>query len=209
MSTTLSTTATSTDRKKTLLFGGSFDPVHSGHLYIVSKAIELTDYQRIVVMPTSVSNFKPGSRPASGADRLAMLRLAFDDFDSRGRELVISGWEVAKGGVSYTLETVKAMYSLFPVEGTLGFLMGDDLLEGLERWYGYGELVKLVHFVCLTRGGAVAHPAGACVEFLSVAPLRASSTAVRSGEEGEGLEKVRAYIEEHGLYYAGRNREGG
>ena len=204
MSTTLPTTATSTDRKKTLLFGGSFDPVHSGHLYIVSKAIELTDYQRIVVMPTSVSNFKPGSRPASGADRLA-----FEDFDSRGRELVISGWEVAKGGVSYTLETVKAMYSLFPVEGTLGFLMGDDLLEGLERWYGYGELVKLVHFVCLTRGGAVAHPAGACVEFLSVAPHRASSTAVRSGEEGEGLEKVRAYIEEHGLYYAGRNREGG
>ena len=115
----------------------------------------------------------------------------------------------AVDGVSYTLETVKAIYSLFPVEGTLGFLMGDDLLAGLERWYGYEELVKLVHFVCLTRGGAVAHPAGACVEFLSVAPLRASSTAVRSGEEGEGLEKVRAYIEEHGLYYAGRNREGG
>ena len=183
--------------------------MHKGHLHILSKAIELTSYRRIIVMPTHLSNFKRESRPASGADRIAMLRLALQDFDCRGRDITVSSWEVDRGGLSYTLDTVKAVYSMYAVEGRLGFLMGDDLLSGLDRWHGYDELRRLVDFVCLTRSGAVEHPSTANVIFHTVEPCEASSTAVRAGLEGDGIPAVRSYIEEHGLYYAGRNREGG
>ena len=85
MLTTMPTTETSTE-KSTLLFGGSFDPVHRGHEYILEKALEKTDYERIVVMPAHLSNFKQDSRPACAADRLNMLHLAFDGLDTGGRE---------------------------------------------------------------------------------------------------------------------------
>ena len=72
------TTGTNTE-KKTLLFGGSFDPVHKGHLYIIEKACELTDYERIIIMPAYKSNFKRGTKPASAAERYEMLSIALAD----------------------------------------------------------------------------------------------------------------------------------
>ena len=167
-------TGTSTDRR-TLLFGGTFDPVHYGHLYIISKAIELTDYERIVVMPAAISNFKPGTHPAGGADRLAMLSLALEHVDARGREIVLSSYEIDKSGVRYR----------------------------------YDDLCALVDFVCFTRDGVnLDCPEGAAVRFFSVEPFHASSTDVRSGDMTGLPPEVARYIEEHGLYHAGRNRQG-
>ena len=102
-------TGTNTE-KSTLLFGGTFDPVHKGHLYILDKAIELSGYERIIIMPAFISNFKPGTHPADAMQRYEMLSLALEDFDSRGTELVLSDWEIRKGGVSYTYDTVCQIY---------------------------------------------------------------------------------------------------
>ena len=206
--TTMPSTGTSTDRR-TLLFRGTFDPVHYGHLYIISKAIELTDYERIVVMPAAISNFKPGTHPAGGADRLAMLSLALEHVDARGREIVLSSYEIDKSGVSYTYDTVCEMYRRFGIAGRLGFLMGDDLLADPSRRYRHDDLCALVDFVCFTRDGVnLDCPEGAAVRFFSVEPFHASSTDVRSGDMTGLPPEVARYIEEHGLYHAGRNRQG-
>lgn len=207
--TMMPNTGTNTE-KRTLLFGGTFDPVHNGHLYIIRKAIELTDYERIIVMPAAISNFKPGTHPASGADRLAMLALALEHVDPHGRQIVLSSYEIDRKGVSYTYDTVCEMYRRYAISGRLGFLMGDDLVAGLAGWYRFDDLKRLVDFVCFTRdGGNLDCPPGAAVRFLSVEPYHASSTDVRSGDV-EGLPaEVAGYIDRHGLYYAGGNRQRG
>lgn len=192
--------------KKSLLFGGSFDPVHKGHVHIIKAALELTDYERIIVMPASVSNFKQKARGVSGQHRLAMLHLALDNIRAEGRQIIISDYEIRKGGVSYTYDTVKAVYQLFRVKGTLGFLMGDDLIQDLDKWYHYDELVRLVDFVCFTRlGSHPAAPAGANVRYYDIPPLVSSSSTVRQGDLDLTEDSVREYIIEHGLYGTGKD----
>lgn len=192
--------------KKSLLFGGSFDPVHKGHVHIIKAALELTDYERIIVMPASVSNFKQKTRGVSGQHRLAMLHLALDNIRAEGRQIIISDYEIRKGGVSYTYDTVKAVYQLFRVKGTLGFLMGDDLIQDLDKWYHYDELVRLVDFVCFTRlGSHPAAPAGASVRYYDIPPLVSSSSTVRQGDLDLTEDSVREYIIEHGLYGTGKD----
>ena len=202
-------TATNTE-KKTLLFGGTFDPFHKGHIYILQKAIELTDCQRIIIMPACISNFKEDSRPASGEDRYKMISLALEDFvPSRDVELVLSDYEITKGGVSYSYNTVKHIIESVRIKGKLGFLMGDDLLPTLEAWYRFDDLKELVTFVCFTREkAALPQDCQADIIFYNVEPYVASSTDVRGGEGKELPAKVAAYIESHGLYYAGKDCKG-
>ena len=176
----------------TLLFGGSFDPVHIGHLYIIRKAFELTGASRIIVMPASLSNFKQGHSPAPAADRLAMLRLALEDFEVPGGcQVVISDWELSRA-----------------VNGRLGFLIGDDLLPGLPGWWRWDELRRLVTFVCFTRGGVATVPDGADVLLYEVEACEASSSAVRAGDLSLLPPKVARYVETHGLYDTRKNSQG-
>ncbi len=193
----------------TLLFGGSFDPVHIGHLYIIRKAFELTGASRIIVMPASLSNFKQGHSPAPAADRLAMLRLALEDFEVPGGcQVVISDWELSRGGVSYSYDTVVHVRSSWAVNGRLGFLIGDDLLPGLPGWWRWDELRRLVTFVCFTRGGVATVPDGADVLLYEVEACEASSSAVRAGDLSLLPPKVARYVETHGLYDTRKNSQG-
>ncbi len=191
--------------KRTLLFGGSFDPVHMGHLHLLKMAAQCTDYERIILMVARLSNFKQDSRPASGPDRLCMLKIAVDEFLSEHPgfplEIVISDMELERKGVSYTYDTVCDVYRRFPIEGKLGFLMGDDLLSSLDHWYRYDELKRIVTFVCFSRNG-IGIPEGldADINMIESPVFEASSTSVRGGDLSGLTRGVRAYILEHGLY---------
>lgn len=191
--------------EKTLLFGGTFDPVHLGHMYLLKMAGEKTDYKRIILMPAKISNFKQGRPPASGVDRLRMLQIQVEEFLSENPdfrpEVIISTLELDREGVSYTYDTVKSLLETYPVEGRLGFLMGDDLLSGLDHWYHFEELSRLVTFVCFTRG---MHPMqnipGADITFIKVRPYESSSSQVREGDYSHLGKGVRDYVISHGLY---------
>lgn len=191
--------------RKTLLFGGTFDPVHLGHMYLLKMAGEKTDYERIILMPAKISNFKQGRPPASGVDRLRMLQIQVEEFLSENPsfrpEVVISTLELEREGVSYTYDTVRTVLDTYAVEGRLGFLMGDDLLSGLDHWYHFNELSALVTFVCFTRG---MHPMqnvpGADITFIKVTPYESSSSQVREGDFSHLGKGVRDYVISHGLY---------
>lgn len=130
--------------------GGSFDPVHLGHLVAAQDAFEHGGLDRLVFVPTAQAPLKPAMVQATGEARLGMLRAAVDG-DGR---FEVSDYEVRKGGVSYTIETVRHMRARFP-GADLAWVIGADQVERLHLWREIGELVKYVEFVVLARPGWV------------------------------------------------------
>ena len=172
--------------KRIGLYGGSFNPVHLGHVGLARRAIDELSLDRLIVLPANVSPFKsPCPMPW---DRLASVRAAFADM--AGTE--VDDRELRRGGVSYAIDTVREIVAergLGP-EDELFFIVGEDSVEGLPRWKDYDELVRLVKFVSYPRTSE-------------------SSTAIRSlfeagrvtlNPESKMVETVRAGLYRKGNY---------
>ena len=197
---------------KIAVFGGSFDPVHLGHLFLLHCAVSMTDYESFLIIPTKVSNFKQENRPqASDADRLNMLRLAVEDFrdiypEDSAAHIEISTMELDRGGVSYTSDTIRQLKT--QAENLrIGLVMGDDHIDGLCRWHDFGYLKDNVEFLICRRNSRDSVwnlPEGLTYRALvpeTVAPQ--SSSAIRTNLAGnlDYLSKrVREYVKAHGLY---------
>lgn len=128
--------------------GGSFDPVHFGHLVAAQDAYERGGLDRLVFVPTAQAPLKPGAVQASVEARLAMLHAAVDG-DSR---FEISDHEARRGGVSYTIETVRHLRAQFP-DDELAWVIGADQVERLHLWREIDELARHVEFIVLARPG--------------------------------------------------------
>jgi nicotinate-nucleotide adenylyltransferase len=158
------------------LFGGSFDPVHLGHLLVAQAAMEELGLDRLVFIPAAQSPFKPESHPAPGAARLQLLRLAL-----AGRtHCEVDEQEIRRGGVSYTVETLRDYRRRFP-QAELFYLIGADNAAKLNKWREAGELAKLAEFVAIPRpGGAAANfPPPFRGRMLTGFPLGVSSSEIR------------------------------
>jgi nicotinate-nucleotide adenylyltransferase len=128
------------------LFGGSFDPVHLGHLLVAQAAREELGLTRLYVIPAAQSPFKPETRPAPAAERLRLLRLALAGSDW----CEIDDQEIKRGGTSYTIDTVRDYARRFPA-AELSYLIGADQVELLPKWREAEELARLVEFVIIPR----------------------------------------------------------
>jgi len=131
--------------------GGSFDPIHLGHLVAAQDAFEQHALDRVVLVPAAQAPLKPGDAQCPAGDRLAMVRAAVEH-DAR---FEVSDYELRKGGVSYTIDSARHFKARFP-DDTLYWIIGGDQLPRLHKWRDIGELVKLVEFIFLERPG---HPA--------------------------------------------------
>ena len=159
------------------LFGGSFDPVHHGHLLVAQAACEELRLARLFFVPAAQSPFKPESAPAPARERLRLLRLALAG--QHGYE--IDEQEVARGGASYTIETVRDYARRFP-QAELFYLIGADHVPTLPKWREAGELARLVEFVVIPRPGEVARafPPPFRGQALAGFPLGVSSSQIRA-----------------------------
>lgn len=131
------------------IYGGSFNPVHFGHVNVARRAIEELSLDRLVVVPANVSPFKAdgaADAPRFPWDRLEMVKNAFSAMD----RVVVDEREIARGGVSYAIDTVRAIAAENP-GAKLFFIIGEDSVEGLPRWKDYDELAKLVEFRAFPR----------------------------------------------------------
>ncbi len=128
--------------------GGSFDPVHFGHLLAAQDAYEQHRLDRLVIVPASQSPMKPGDMQSSAEDRLAMIRAA-TEWDTR---IEVSDVELQRGGVSYTIDSARHFRSLYPKDD-LYWVIGGDQLPQLHLWKDIAELAKLVEFIFLERPG--------------------------------------------------------
>jgi nicotinate-nucleotide adenylyltransferase len=130
------------------LFGGSFDPVHLGHLLVAQAAVEELGLDRLFFIPAAQSPFKPENQPAPAAARLQWLRLALAGKSS----CEIDEQEVRRGGVSYTVDTLRHYAKKFP-GAELFYLIGADHAAKLNAWRDAGELAKLAEFIVIPRPG--------------------------------------------------------
>lgn len=148
------TAAIASPRKPRIgVFGGTFDPVHCGHLALARAALGAFALDRILFVPGHVTPFKQDARTASDADRLAMLRLAVADeprFD-------ISTIELDRGGVSYTVDTLEALHAAHP-DWALWLLLGADSLRTLGTWRRAADIVRIATVGALRRPGVALPP---------------------------------------------------
>ena len=135
--------------------GGSFDPVHFGHLIAAQDAFEQHRLDRLVLVPAAQAPLKPNDVQSSAEDRLAMLRAAVE-WDHR---FEISDFELRRGGVSYTIDSARHFRARYPKD-ELFWVVGGDQLPKLHLWKDIDELVQLVEFIFLERPGypVKAHP---------------------------------------------------
>jgi nicotinate-nucleotide adenylyltransferase len=197
--------------------GGSFDPVHAGHLHIARGAADALELPRVLLVPAHQPPHKLDRRLAPDADRLALLAIACRA-DPR---LVPSEIELRRGGVSYSIDTARALLAAEPPGTQLYAIVGADTLADLPTWREAAELLRLVTFCPVVRDGRLPDPAPLArlageepVErirrhVLRLQPHAASSTAVRAalaaGREPDGLlpPGVHEEILRRGLYGAG------
>lgn len=197
---------------KIAVFGGSFDPVHLGHLFLLHCAVSMTDYESFLIIPAKVSNFKQDNRPqASDADRLNMLRLAIEDFrelypEDSSAHIEVSAMELERGGISYTSDTIRQL-RLQNDTSKIGLIMGDDHIEGLSRWHDFEYLRDNVEFlICRRNSQDTAWNLPDDLYFRALVPESVapqSSSAIRTDLAGNLdylSKKVREYVKAHDLY---------
>jgi nicotinate-nucleotide adenylyltransferase len=130
------------------LFGGSFDPVHLGHLLVAQAAVEELGLDKLFFIPAAQSPFKPENPPAPAAVRLRLLRLAL----AGKTNFEIDELEIQRGGVSYTVDTLRNYARRFPA-AQLFYLIGADNAAKLNQWSEPDELAKLAEFIAVPRPG--------------------------------------------------------
>lgn len=178
------------------LLGGSFDPVHYGHLRAAQWALQAFELQEVRLVPANQSPFK-GPCVASQEDRRAMLDLAVADNPA----LVVEGCELEREGPSYTVDTLRTLTARSP-QSRFTLILGSDAAAGLDRWRESAEVRRLAAVRVLGRpGDGLLDPAVVPFEGLAI-----SSTDIRDAVMASRSiryltpESVRLYIEEKGLY---------
>jgi nicotinate-nucleotide adenylyltransferase len=159
------------------IYGGSFDPVHLGHLLVAEAALEELGLDRLYFIPAAQSPFKLDFRYAPAAARLQFLRLAL-----AGRpRCAVDDQEIHRGGVSYSVETLRGYARRFP-GAELFYLIGADNAAKLNEWREPAELARLAEFVVVPRpgGGPSQFPPPFRGRALTGFPLGVSSSQIRA-----------------------------
>lgn len=185
------------------LFGGSFDPVHCGHLLVAQAACEELHLTRLFFIPAAQSPFKPQNAPAPDGDRLRLLRLAL----AGQPHYEIDEQETRRGGTSFTIETARDYAARFP-QAELFYLIGADHVPTLPAWREAASLAQLVQIVVIPRPGepSVSLPSPFRGRQLAGFPLGVSSSQIRTriqqGKSVQGLvpDAVAEAIRNSGLY---------
>jgi len=132
------------------IFGGTFNPIHLGHLLIGRAAAEAFGLDAVLLLPCNVSPFKCGqSGQATGADRLEMIRLSVEG-DPLFEPCAL---DLERGGISYAIDTVKALQKRHP-QDRFSFIVGTDALRELDHWHKIDEMLTLCDFISVERPGA-------------------------------------------------------
>lgn len=198
-----------------ILFGGSFDPIHNGHIKVVSFAADYLDAEKVIFIPARRSPHKESFPDASDEDRVEMIKAAIKGFD----RFEISDFELNRPDPSYTLDTVIHFKRSFSPATEFFLLVGADIIKDLHRWYKVNDLLRQCNLCVMYRAGSKlpdfasqdAYFGPEMVQKLQKNVIETplvdiSSTDIRSkiasGRPFENLvgEKVSEYIKKNGLY---------
>ncbi len=206
-------------RNKIAIFGGSFDPIHNGHLAVAKAAHAQLHVDRVVFMPTKLRYYKEAEAASEVYDRVAMLSLAIDAFDY----MQFSDLELrVRPSENYTVKTLSRLHRKYP-DAELIFILGGDSLEHLSTWREPKKLLSLATFAAAVRDDVDTDRAkelfsiyekefpGSRFKLLRMRPFDISSTRIRTlAAEGKSLkglvpEAVERYILRNRIYSPERN----
>lgn len=131
------------------VYGGTFDPIHNGHVEVITGVYTHTHYNHIVCVPNAQNPQKNYHPTASGHDRLNMLHLALQDITYAS----LIDYEIKKDTPSYTIDTLLYLRSFYHIENKIGLIVGSDILIGLSEWENIDYLTSLVELLVIPRPG--------------------------------------------------------
>jgi nicotinate-nucleotide adenylyltransferase len=189
------------------IMGGTFDPIHLGHMIAAESAREAAGLDEVWFMPTYIPPHKPNIPMANAMHRLQMVRLAVaDQPDFRAVD-----YELTRGGTSFTADTVKILNQLHPSD-SFYYIIGADMVMYLPKWVRIEEMVQHVSFIGLQRPGfqvemeQLPPNIAAKVQLVSMPLIDISSTVIRERKRQQQsvrylvCEQVRQYMEANRLY---------
>lgn len=183
------------------ILGGTFNPIHLGHLILAEEARERLELEKVIFVPTYLPPHKDTSSIIPASARFEMIELAIRGNAAFG----VSDIEIRRQGRSYTIDTLKSLQKEYRTD-ELFFVIGSDLLTYLDEWKDVEQIVKMVTFIAATRPG---YPLEKIPSFIQTMPIRAvdiSGFEIRSRiREGTSIrylvpDAVHQYIVERGLY---------
>lgn len=194
------------------IMGGTFDPIHTGHLLTAEYVRDAYGLEKVLFIPAANSPFKLEKKVESAEDRLAMTQLAVAD----NPHFEASDIEMRREGVSYTSDTIALLRARFGPDVPLYFITGADAINDLPAWHHPRDLLELCHFIAATRQGTAldlpklrAFFGALCdahIHELATPELEISSTEIRARiRQGRSIrymvpESVETYIRKEGLY---------
>ena len=131
------------------LYGGTFDPIHIGHLIMAEEARVRLDLDRVIFIPARVSPLKQEGTFFSAEDRCRMVELAISDND----RFRVSRIDIERQGPSFTVDTLRAFRECHGAETAIHFIMGMDSLCSIGDWHNPAEIIRLAHIVAISRPG--------------------------------------------------------
>ena len=185
------------------IMGGTFDPIHNGHLVAASEVAWVYDLDEVIFVPTGRPVFKLDKHVTNEEDRYLMTVIA----TASNPKFVVSRVDIDRPGVTYTIDTLRDIRARYP-DAKLFFITGADAVAEIMRWKDAERMFDIAHFVAVTRPGyssKVPLPAGK-VDMLEIPALAISSTDVRQrARNGEPVwylvpDGVVQYIAKHGIY---------
>ena len=132
------------------ILGGTFDPVHIGHLIIAEEARLRLCLDKVIFMPAGQPRLRASDAHASAENRLRMVELATAD----NPDFEVCSLEVHRAGVTYTVDTLEELRNVFPEDASLFFIVGEDILEKFHLWKDPGRILRLCTLAVVTRKGA-------------------------------------------------------
>lgn len=197
------------------ILGGTFDPIHLGHLQMAVEAYRQAELDQVLFMPAKIPPHKQGQRITEAVQRADMIRLAIE-----GRpEFIYSDFELQREGTTYTADTLQLLQERYP-EHEFYFILGGDSLFHLEEWYHPEKIMERSVLLAISRYGIVREEIDQQVERLTnkyhariqvveMARMDISSSEIRDrvmrGKSIDGLvpDPVAEYIRRHALYVIG------
>jgi len=183
------------------ILGGTFNPIHIGHLILAQEAMEKISLDKIIFVPAYLPPHKDNSDIAGAGLRLEMVKLAI-----KGNKcFVVSDAEIKRDGRSYTIDTIKEFKKRYP-QDELYFIIGSDLLKYLDEWKDLGEIISMVKFIVATRPGYSLSEIPSYIKTVAIRAVDVSGFEIRERvKEGKSFrylvpEEVYRYIARKGLY---------
>jgi nicotinate-nucleotide adenylyltransferase len=175
------------------IYGGTFDPIHVGHLHVITQIIEKKIVDQLLVVPAGQPLLRDQAPHASAQQRRTMCQLALLDLPTEvASKVQVNPIEVLRTGPSFAIDTVEAVVQNYP-DDQIVLIVGQDAADKLDLWHRIDELRTMVEFVVISRPGFQGNG-------IDIGALPVAATTIREGLSADVSSSVAAFIRENNLY---------